>query len=193
MKVHVIYAHPLEDSLAGTLHKTVVDSLTEAGHQVDDLNLYAEHFDPVLSAEDRKEYHDVSINRIKVAAYVDRLESCDALVLCHPVWNFGWPAILKGYFDRIFLPDVSFKLRDGELRPGLTNIKKLATVTTYGAKRHRAFVLGDPPRKNGTRFLRVVCDPRVKVQYHALYDMNNVTEARAGAFIKKVRQAMLKF
>ena len=193
MRVHVVFAHPLENSLAATLHRTVVDSLTEAGHEVDDLNLYADGFDPVLSAEDREQYHDVSINRGKVASYVDRLESCDALVLCHPVWNFGWPAILKGYFDRVFLPDVSFKLRDGELGPGLSNIKKLATVTTYGAKRHRAFILGDPPRKNGTRFLRVVCDPRVKVQYHALYDMNNITEERAGAFIEKVRRAMLKF
>lgn len=193
MKVHVIYAHPLKDSLAAKLHETVVESLTEAGHEVDDLDLYADNFDPVLTAEDRMEYHDVTINRRKVAGYVDRLESCDALVLCHPVWNFGWPAILKGYFDRVFLPDVSFKLKDGQLAPGLANIRKLATVTTYGSKRHRAFVLGDPPRRNATRFLRVVCNPRVRVQYHALYDMNNVTEARAGAFIEKVRGAMLNF
>ena len=26
----------------------------------------------------------------------------------HPVWNFGYPAILKGFFDRVFLPGVSF-------------------------------------------------------------------------------------
>lgn len=193
MKVHVIYAHPQDTSLAAKLHTTVVESLTEAGHEVDDLDLYADNFDPVLSRQDRDDYHDITINRQKVASYVDRLESCDALVLCHPVWNFGWPAILKGYFDRVFLPDVSFKLRDGALTPGLQNIRKLATVTTYGSKRHRAFILGDPPRKNGTRFLRVVCNPRVKVQYHALYDMNNVTEARAGVFIDKVRRAMSAF
>ena len=34
----------------------------------------------------------------------------------HPVWNFGYPAILKGFFDRVFLPGVSFKL---EGRQGL--------------------------------------------------------------------------
>ncbi len=193
MKVHVIYAHPLQTSLAARLHETVLEGLTEAGHEVDDLDLYADNFDPVLSPEDREEYHDITINRRKVASYVERLESCDALVLCHPVWNFGWPAILKGYFDRVFLPDVSFKLRDGQLGPGLTNIRKLATVTTYGSKRYRAMFLGDPPRKNGTRFLRVVCNPRVKVQYHALYDMNNVTEAQTSAYIAKVRSAMQSF
>ncbi|QOL82488.1 NAD(P)H-dependent oxidoreductase [Pseudooceanicola spongiae] len=193
MKVHVIYAHPLANSLASALHQTVIEGLTEAGHEVDDLDLYADNFDPVLTAEDREEYHDISINRRKVASYVDRLTTCDALVLCHPVWNFGWPAILKGYFDRVFLPDVSFKLTDGQLGPGLRNIKKLATVTTYGSKRYRAMFLGDPPRKNATRFLRVVCDPKVKVQYHALYDMNNVTPAQTAAYIGKVRRAMQTF
>ena len=193
MRVHVIYAHPLQDSLAARLHETVVESLAKAGHEVDDLDLYAEKFDPVLSAEDRRDYHDVAINCGKVASYVERLRAAEGLVLCHPVWNFGWPAILKGYFDRVFLPDVSFVLKDGEVGPGLTNIKKLTTVTTYGSKRWRAFVLGDPPRKNGTRFLRVICDPRVKVRYHALYDINNMSPERAAAFIEKVRAAMLRF
>lgn len=193
MRVHVIYAHPLQDSLAARLHEAVVESLTKAGHEVDDLDLYAENFDPVLSADDRRDYHDIAINRSKVASYVDRLRAADALVLCHPVWNFGWPAILKGYIDRVFLPDVSFVLNDGKIGPGLTNIKKLVTVTTYGSKRWRAFVLGDPPRKNATRFLRVICDPRVKVRYHALYDINNMSQERAEAFIEKVRSAMLRF
>lgn len=193
MKVHVIYAHPLKDSLAARLHETVVESLKTAGHEVDDLDLYAEGFDPVLSAEDRSEYHDIAINRSRVQPYVERLMAADAVVLCHPVWNFGWPAIMKGYFDRVFLPDVSFKLQDGKLSPGLTNIRKLATVTTYGSKRWRAMMLGDPPRRNATRFLRVVCHPRVKVEYHALYDINNMTQKRSAAFIEDVRQAMLNF
>lgn len=193
MRVHVIYAHPLQDSLAARLHEVAVDSLTKAGHEVDDLDLYKEGFDPVLSAEDRRCYHDVKVNRSRVDGYVERLRACDALVLCHPVWNFGWPAILKGYFDRVFVPDVSFTFDNGKVGPGLTNIRKLTTITTYGSKRWRAFVLGDPPRKNGTRFLRVICHPRVKVRYHALYDINNISEDRAAAFIDKVRARMLRF
>lgn len=193
MRVHVVYAHPLQDSLAAKLHDVVVEELTRAGHEVDDLDLYADGFDPILSADDRKNYHDIAINRDKVASYVARLQRAEALVLCHPVWNFGWPAILKGYVDRIFLPDVSFVLKDGKIGPGLTNIRKLATVTTYGSKRWRAMVLGDPPRKNATRFLRVVCNRRVKVDYHALYDINNVTPQRVERFLDKVRLEMARF
>jgi putative NADPH-quinone reductase len=193
VRVHVIYAHPLQDSLAAQLHSVVVEELTRAGHEVDDLDLYAEGFDPVLSAEDRRDYHDTAINQRKVASYVERLQRAEGLVLCHPVWNFGWPAMLKGYIDRIFLPEVSFTLKDGKIGPGLTNIRRLTTVTTYGSKRWRAMVLGDPPRKNATRFLRVICHPRVKVRYHALYDINNVNPERVERFLQDVRQEMSRF
>jgi len=79
------------------------------------------------------------------------------------------------------------------LYPGLTNIRRLATVTTYGSPRWRAWVLGDPPRKNGTRFLRAVCHPNVKVTYHALYNINNVTPEMVDNYLKKVRKAMSQF
>jgi len=193
MHVQVLYAHPLKDSLASSLHGIVVEELLKAGHTVDDLDLYAEGFDPVLSAEDRTIYHDTEINQKRIGSYVERLQKADGLVLCHPVWNFGWPAILKGYFDRVFLPDVSFKLTDGILSPGLTNIKRLATVTTYGSPRWRAMVLGDPPRKNGTRFLRAVCHPRVKISYHALYNINNATPEKVDRYLESIRREMARF
>ncbi|MBL8551286.1 MAG: NAD(P)H-dependent oxidoreductase [Hyphomonadaceae bacterium] len=193
MKVHVLYAYPLADGLAPQIHRTVVDCLKRAGHEVDDLDLYAEGFDPVLSAEDRAIYHDVSVNQRRIKPYVERLQAAEGLVLCHPVWNFGWPAMLKGYFDRVFLPDVSFTMCDGKLKPGLTNIRKLTTVTTYGVDRLRALVLGDPPRANATRFLRVVCAPGARTRYLALYGINTVTPKRVTSFLDRVQREMLAF
>lgn len=193
MKVHVIYAHPLADSFSAALHELTVKSLKQAGHEVDDLDLYRERFNPVLSAQDREIYHDPAINQKYVANYVQRLQGADALVLCHPVWNFGWPAIMKGYFDRVFLPDVSFKLIDGVLSPGFSNIRRVSTITTYGSPRHRAFILGDPPRKNGTRFLRAVMNRRVRMDYLALYNMNNTTPDSRARFMKRVQKTMLDY
>lgn len=190
MRVHVVHAHPLQDSLSAQLHRAVLEGLAERGAEVDDLDLYAEDFDPVLTAEDRRAYHDLAVNRQRAASYIERLQAADALVLCHPVWNFGWPAILKGWFDRLFLPGVSFVSRDGQLSPGLTNIRKLVTVTTYGSTRLRALYLGDPPRMNATRFLRVVCHPRVDVRFLALYGINNVERPKVEAFINRVRGTM---
>ena len=85
--------------------------------------------------------------------------AADALVLSFPVWNYGYPAILKGFFDRVFLPGVSFRLVDGKVQPSLHNIRKVAAVTTYGGSRFRALLMGDPPRKLVNRLLRATIKP----------------------------------
>ena len=110
MRVLVLYAHPAEKSFNSSLHALIVDRLAATGHIVDDCDLYAEGFDPCMSRAEHFGYHDIPANIESVRPYVERLRGAEALVLSFPVWNFGYPAILKGFFDRVFLPGVSFKL-----------------------------------------------------------------------------------
>lgn len=193
MRVLVLYCHPVETSFNAAVHATVVSALKRAGHEVDDCDLYAEGFSPVLTREERIGYHDVPENRAPVAAYVERVLRADALVICSPVWNFGFPAMLKGFFDRVFLPGVSFDMVDGKVAPKLANIKKLTAVMTYGGSRLRAFLVGDPPRKVVTRVLRAVIAPLAPVRHTALYDLNRATDADRKAFLAKVEAEMLRF
>ena len=102
MRVLVLYAHPVETSYNAALHQATVAALKAAGHEVDDCDLYAEKFDPVMSRQERIDYHDEAINTLPVQGYVDRLRATEALVLCTPVWNYNYPAILKGFIDRVF-------------------------------------------------------------------------------------------
>ncbi|HUG60242.1 MAG TPA: NAD(P)H-dependent oxidoreductase [Methylomirabilota bacterium] len=192
MRVLVIHAHPVPASFNAALHRTVVAALTIGGHSVDDCDLYAEGFDPRLGEAERRGYHDAPANRASVAGYVDRLLAAEALVLVYPVWNFGFPAILKGYFDRVFLPGVSFTLENGRVRPALTNIARLAAVTTYGATRIRAVLAGDPPRKLVGRVLRATMG-FPPTAYLAHYDMNRSTDASRAAFLGRVTRAMERF
>jgi NAD(P)H dehydrogenase (quinone) len=159
----------------------VVETLKDQHWQVDDCDLNAEGPSRRHDCEERRTYHDESININPVKSYVDRLQAAQAVVFVYPVWNFGYPAILKGFFDRVFLPGVSFKLVDGHVRPALTNIKKYATVTTYGGTRLRAFLAGDPPRKLMTRPVRYVTGG-APMQYLALYDMNRASDQKRQAF-----------
>lgn len=189
MRTLVLYAHPCEESFNAAVHKTVVDTLTDRGWDVDDCDLNAEGFFPVLTEAERRGYHDEPENIEPVKAYVERLQAAEALVMVFPVWNFGYPAILKGFLDRVFLPGISFKLQDGGVRPGLTNIKRLAACTTYGGTRMRAMLNGDPPRKCVTRAVWYACGmPRKR--YVALYDMNNNTEPQLSAHLARVRREM---
>lgn len=193
MRVLVLFAHPVETSFNAALHSAIVDALKSAGHEVDDCDLYAENFDPRLSREERLGYHEVGPNIEPVKCHVERLRAANALVLSFPVWNFGYPAILKGYFDRVFLPGVSFDLLDsGGVRPRLTHIAKLAAVCTYGGSRLRAMLAGDPPRKAVTRVLRAQTG-FAPVTYLARYDMNRATQHTCGAFLKRVTTAMSRF
>ncbi len=192
MKALVLYAHPCGESFGAALHGRVVETLTAKGWTVDDCDLYAEGFNPVLTPEERRGYHDTATNQAGVKPYVDRLQAADALILSFPVWNFGYPAILKGFFDRVFLPGVSFHLKDGGVAPALTNIRKLAAITTYGGTRLRAFLAGDPPRKIVTRSLRFVAQV-APTKYLALYDMNNATAPARAAFLARVTREMERF
>jgi len=185
----VLFAHPCEESFSSSLHRTVVDGLQARGWEVDDCDLYAEGFDPVLSAAERRGYHDTATNIAPVADHVARLRAAQALVMVHPVWNYGFPAILKGYFDRVFLPGVSFRLEDGKVAPALGHIRRVVTVTTYGGSRWRTILMGDPPRKIISRTLRGLTWP-AKVDYLALYDMNRATDPARRAFQARVARAM---
>jgi putative NADPH-quinone reductase len=193
MKVLVLHAHPVAESFNGALHRLIVARLSAAGHDVDDCDLYAEQFEPRLSREERLAYHGERTDEEPSAPYVARLLSAEALVLSFPVWNFGYPAILKGVFDRVFLPGVSFRMVEGQTRPALRNIRKVAAVTTYGGDRFKAFLMGDPPRKLVTRVLRATVRPGARVAYLAHYSMNLSTDASRAAFMEKVSAHMDRF
>ncbi|MGN7293873.1 NAD(P)H-dependent oxidoreductase [Rhizobium sp. SAFR-030] len=193
MRVLVLHSHPVEESYGKALFRQTCASLAEAGHEVDACDLYAEGFDPVLSAHGRRIYHDYPDNIGGVETHVERLKRAEGLVICTPVWNFGFPAMLKGYFDRVWLPGVSFALEDGRLTPTLRHIRKLAAVLTYGGTPMRAFLVGNPPKKIIKRVIRAQIKVGAPVRFLAHYDMNNCTEETRAAFLARVRVEMERF
>ena len=193
MRIMVLFAHPLADSFNAALHRTVVEALRACGHDVDDCDLYAEGFNPVLDAEERRHYHDETRNRTAVAGYVERLLAAEGLVLCHPTWCFGMPAILKGFLDRVLMPGVSFSLQDGRARPALTHIRHLAGVVTYGRPRYMAVWMGDPPRRILTRYLYWLTGKRATRTYLAKYHMNVASQAGCRRFLARVDRRMRRF
>ena len=92
--------------------------------------------------ERRMQYHNAELNRAPIAAYADRLLAAEALVLIYPVWNEGFPAILKGVRPPLH-SWVSVKIGpDGaQTCPSC----KLAAVCTYGASRTTSFFLRTRP------------------------------------------------
>lgn len=193
MRVLYLYCHPVEDSFHGAVRARALAGLAQAGHEVDLVDLYADGFDPVLSADDRRRYHDTARNQAGVEDYARRLLAAEGLVVQFPVWSFGPPAMLKGFVDRLFIPGVAFDISDPANVRRMLGYRRLAGITTYGRPWTRALAVGNPPRKWVMRYLRLMGRGRVKAEYHALYHMNVADAARRGAFLDKVERAMARF
>jgi len=193
VQVLYLYCHPLPESFHAAIRIEALAGLTEGGHAVDLCDLYAERFDPVMSEEERRRYHDTSRNQTGIEHYVARLRAAEAVVLQFPTWCFGPPAMLKGFLDKVLVPGVSFDISDPQnVRPMLANLKLVAGIVTYGRDRLRAIAMGDPPRKLVMRYLPRSATVKARAQYHALYHMNVASEAKRKGFMASVRQSMAR-
>ncbi len=116
MKASVILAHPYPKSFNHAIYGRVRAVLDRRGAAVYAHDLYAERFDPVLTASelgsDRSE--DVLVNR-----YSAELIDSDLLFFVHPNWWGQPPAIMKGYIDRVIRPPHCYDFPPGDTGGGL--------------------------------------------------------------------------
>ena len=190
MRVLVIYCHPVAESFAAAAHQTVLRTLAEAGHEVTDVDLYAENFDPVMRRQERLDYHNTARNERLVKRYDDQLAATEAIVLVYPAWWYGMPAMLKGWFDRVWLPGVAFDvLPDGTVSTErLRNIRRIVVVTTYGGSWWMVrLALGDPARKVIGRAVRALCASGCRVDWYVHYNMDRATPRQLRRFLDRVR------
>lgn len=121
---HVLWlsAHPEPQSLSGSLRRDGIAHLRAEGFQVTESDLYAMGWDPVVtrrdaglrederffvSADTRTAYIDGRLPA-DVAAEQEKLLAADAIIVHFPLWWYGMPAILKGWFDRVFISGFAF-------------------------------------------------------------------------------------
>ncbi len=193
MRILLVLAHPLPESFAASVARTAREALERSGHTVDLLDLYAEDFDPRLSRAERGGYFDVPYDSSAVAGIVARLKAADGLVLVFPQWWFNFPAILKGFIDRVFAPGVAFShdAAGGRIVPQLTNIKLLYALTTTGSPWWLVHLyMGNPVRRLLKRGIAAFCARRVSFRMLSLHDMDRTTEAKRLAHLERVRKAL---
>jgi NAD(P)H dehydrogenase (quinone) len=151
MKVLWVVAHPQRRSLTMDLHDEGVRALVAQGHEVVTSDLYAMGWNPVVDVAeygcDRAER--VGVGAASRQAYLsgglgedvreeqDKLRLADAVVVQFPLWWFGMPAILKGWFDRVFVEGFAYGVRgdDGRTRrygDGILAGKRAMVVVTTG-------------------------------------------------------------
>ena len=193
MRIQLIYAHPVEGSFCSALRDVARSTLQRSGHEVHVTDLYAEGFPPALSCEERLNYETPGANIVGARAYIERLRWAEGIVLVFPTWWYGMPAILKGYFDRVWIPGVAFDLGSagGVLRPRLDHIGVMAIVTTYGSPWwFIKLSMRDPGKSVLIRGLGRLLAPGAKRLYLAQYGMDKSTSESRARFMLKVERSL---
>ncbi|HWR02156.1 MAG TPA: NAD(P)H-dependent oxidoreductase [Chlorobaculum sp.] len=107
-RVLIILGHPDRSSFCGAMADAYEAGAKAAGHDVARLSLGDLGFDPIL----HKGYAEIQPLEPDLLSAQKAINRAEHLVFVYPVWWGGPPALLKGFFDRLFLPDFAFKFRD---------------------------------------------------------------------------------
>ena len=192
MRVVVVVAHPDPDSFNHAIASTATDSLTRAGHAVTVLDLYAEEFRTAMSHDEQQAYHsDRPLLDPMAERHAGIVKRAEALVFVYPTWWSTVPAILKGWLERVMVPGVGFVFDEHHhVRRGLTDVRRVVGISTYGATRLYVKALNDNGRRTLMRALRLNTALVTRRSWLALYEIDNCSPAKRQAFLKRVDQKM---
>lgn len=195
MRCLVVYCHPVPESFCATLRDTAVDALTQRGWDVRLIDLYAEGFDPVMTADERRSYNERAPSDPALAPHVEALKWAEAILFVYPTWWYGLPAMLKGWLDRVWAFDVAFRLpaEGRRIESLVTHICRIGVITTCGAPWYWSVLMGQPGRRTLLRGMRTLCGARTRSFYLAHYEMDRSTPASREAFRQRIRRRLGRF
>lgn len=193
MQALVVIAHPCADSFAHAAALAAVEGLRRAGHDVDQIDLYAEGFRAAMSREERLAYEtDNPVLDPQVARHIELVKAAQILVFVYPTWWSGLPAILKGWLERIMVPGVGFVFdeRTGKVKPGLGHVRRIVGISTWGSPRPYALLINDNGRRVLSRALRMSCGLRARPRWIAFYGMDTKQLSDRTEFLGRVERQM---
>ena len=132
MKTLLILGHPKPTSLNHAIAETSVSVLKTLGHEVVVHDLYQEHFDPVLPADEENQ-PDAELPAY-LQVHLRHFKEAEGVIFIHPNWWGGPPAILRGWIDRV--------VRNGSCY----NFTKDGVVSHVGGKIVQIFSTSNTPR-----------------------------------------------
>ncbi len=175
MNVLIVFTHPNPASFNHALLERVSTGLKEAGHNIKVKDLYKENFDPILSASDLAQLQE-GIIPPKIAKEQQQLLWADSLIFIYPLWWFGRPAMLKGWFDIVMTNGLAFEYSSDGVKGLLKHKRALVLITAGGSKQYfedtDALQLIHRPTTDGTLSFCGIKD----VSHEIYYDIANISD-----------------
>ena len=193
MRALVVYCHPSPHSFNAAVRDLVLAKLSRAEAEVRVHDLYVKGFSPVLTRAEWEGYLTCPTNCAPVSREVEDVRWCDTLIFVYPTWWYGLPAMLKGWLDRVLLPDVAFHMPDAQhrtIRPGLRHITRLGIFTTCGASWLMTQIIGAPGKRTLSRGVGLLCKPGKRTAFAAHYLMDSSTPDSRARHLDRVARQM---
>lgn len=128
--VTIIFSHPWHGSFNYAILEAIKEQLDTQKREYQVIDLVADGFNPLMTAEDLKGYSRGESQDPLVNKYIDMLEKTDELILLFPIWWGMMPADLKGFFDKVLLVGRAYSYTaEGAMIPGL-QIGRTLIITT---------------------------------------------------------------
>jgi putative NADPH-quinone reductase len=170
--------------------------LTQQGHEVIIEDLYGDSFNPVLSENERATYYSKHYDSSDIQEQVERLVNAQALVLLFPTWWFGFPAMLKGWFDRVWGPGAAYEHADdyGPIEPKLENLQRVLAITSMGSPWWiDRLVMWRPVKRVLKLALMGACSKGSKLQFLTLYNSEKLDEQQIKAFQDRIDKVLISW
>lgn len=130
MKHLIISAHPNPQSFNRALVEEVIKATRQVGAETVVRDLYTLDFNPVLSwSELNATMEGIFPAEIKFEQKL--IAEAELITFIYPLWWMGFPAILKGYLDRILSYGFAYQNENG-VSVGLLRNKKMQHFITMG-------------------------------------------------------------
>ena len=130
MKVLIVYCHPCRESFTAQVKKAFIKGLTDAGKSYEISDLYEMKFDPVFTESEykREAFYEKGLPvPSDVAEEQKKINNSDAIVFIYPVFWTECPALLTGWFQRVWT--YGFAYGDD---PAMKQLEKALFLVTMG-------------------------------------------------------------
>lgn len=192
MKNLIVFAHPNKHSFNHVILERVTSKLKNLGGSVVVRDLYEMKFDPCYNMADFEAMktgdlpEDVKIEQ-------EFITQANRVIFICPIWWGLFPAIMKGYIDRVFTAGFAVKF-SAEGMEGLLMHKKFAMINTMGSPREEAHRTGLIQAFNHIVDDGVfqTCNSPLRI-HRILYGVDSVDNIRRGEMLEEVEKDVEQF